>query len=382
MSILRHVTPAVAQSSVAEAGRAGIGAFVGLGIAGLFVLSPAVDRDLGLYLVAPFGASSVLLFALPNSPLAQPWSAVVGNVLAALIGVLCAMFIEHGVARVALAVGATITATILAKALHPPAGAVAMTAALAPENVDALGFWFVLSPVALGTVLLVILAMGYAKLTGRHYPFRRVEEADSDGTNDAGSSGRLGLSESELTNILEQYKQSFNLGAEDLARLIGAAELQAAAHHTGPLCAGDIMSSHLVSVSRTTPLNEIADQFARHRFTSLPVVQEDGRYLGIIFQIHLITRAREDALRLNRGFASAFRRLVERGRLKPVEAQDIMSVAAPRAQATTPLSVLLSLVAEAEIDAVPVLDGPNLIGIVTRTDLVRALSRQAIRSSK
>mgnify|MGYP005753500025 FL=1 len=87
MHILKSLGPAVARVPAREALRAGLGALIGLGLSGLFLLSPAVDLDLGLYLVAPFGASSVLLFAVPNSPLAQPWSAIVGNTVAALVGV-------------------------------------------------------------------------------------------------------------------------------------------------------------------------------------------------------------------------------------------------------------------------------------------------------
>ncbi|WP_328588336.1 HPP family protein [Litorivita pollutaquae] len=85
MHILRSLGPAVARTSSIEAARAGIGACLALALTGLFLLSPSMDHRLGMYLVAPFGATSVLLFAVPNSPLAQPWSAVVGNTLAALV---------------------------------------------------------------------------------------------------------------------------------------------------------------------------------------------------------------------------------------------------------------------------------------------------------
>ncbi len=120
---LRSLGPAVARTSPIEAFRAGLGAFIGLGLTGLFELSPAVDFQLGLYLVAPFGATSVLLFAVPNSPLAQPWSAIVGNTIAALVAVTVCMWIDGPVMRIALSVGLAISATILFRAVHPPAGA-------------------------------------------------------------------------------------------------------------------------------------------------------------------------------------------------------------------------------------------------------------------
>ncbi|OWU68245.1 CBS-domain-containing membrane protein [Roseovarius sp. 22II1-1F6A] len=379
LPILRALGPAVSRTSAIEAMRAGLGAFLGLGLTGLFVLSPAIDLNLGLYLVAPFGASAVLLFAVPNSPLAQPWSAIVGNTVAALVGVAVSMLVADPAFRIALAVALAITATILCRAVHPPAGAVAMTAAMSPEAVDQLGFWFALTPVASGTVVLVVIATVYARLTGRHYPFRQFDEPNRHGTGDAEPMERLGLTGQELTSILERYRQSFNLGVEDLARLIGAAELQAAAQRTGPLTATDIMSRSLVTLRPDTPLGEVADLFSQHRFTSLPVEDEGGRFLGVIFQIHLIARARADALRLDRGFGSAMKRLLDREREKPVRAEEIMSVAGPRATTDTPIAALLPMMADGEVDAVPIVQSGKIVGIVTRTDLIAALAREGLR---
>lgn len=92
--------------------RATLGAL--LGIVGTAVVSRAVvsqgaGQDAMPWLVAPMGASAVLLFAVPASPLAGPWNAMVGNVLSALVGVGCASWISSpiwaGATAVALAVG-------------------------------------------------------------------------------------------------------------------------------------------------------------------------------------------------------------------------------------------------------------------------------------
>lgn len=379
MNILRSLGPAVAHASPVEALRAGLGALVGLALAGAFVFSPGIDLATGLYLVAPFGATSVLLFAVPNSPLAQPWSAIVGNSVAALVGVAACLTVPDPALRIALAVGLAITATMLCRAVHPPAGAVAMTAVMSPEAVDHLGFWFALTPIAAGTALLVVLAALYARATGRRYPFRQFDEPSPNGTADRSPPERLGLSEAELAEILERYRQSFNLGVEDLARLIGAAELQAAAHHAGPMTAEDIMSRNLVTVRPETGIAEVADLFRQHHFTSLPVTGPNNEFLGVIFQIHLISRAREDAPRLDRGFGPAFRRLLDRNRESPVRAEDIMRVALPRATTRTPIGALLPLMADGDTDAVPVLQRGRIVGIVTRTDLIAALARASAR---
>ncbi|MEQ8256723.1 MAG: CBS domain-containing protein, partial [Roseovarius confluentis] len=119
----------------------------------------------------------------------------------------------------------------------------------------------------------------------------------------------------------------------------------------------------------------------QHRFTSLPVVEQDEKFLGVIFQIHLIRQVREDALRLDRGYAAALRRLLDRSRENPTKAGDIMSVAGPRAMADTPIGALLPMMADGGTDAVPVIEYGRIIGIVTRTDLIAALARNLIRTN-
>lgn len=379
MHFLRSLGPAVTGTAPIDAVRAGLGAFIGLCLTSFLLLSPNVDLENGLYLVAPLGASAVLLFAVPNSPLAQPWSAVVGNTAAALVGVAVSLLVHEPNLRIALAVALAIIVTFMLRAVHPPAGAVAMTIAMSPETVEHLGFWFALAPIATGTASLVLIAMAYARLTGRRYPFRQFDQPNRHGTADRIAVERLGLSEAELSDILQRYRQSFNLGVEDLARLIGAAELQAAAHQAGTPTAGAIMSSNLITVMANTDLGTVADLFRRHRFTSLPVVDEERRFLGIIFQMHLISRAREDALRLDRGLMPALRRLIDPERDKPIRAIDIMSVTVPRAIATTPLGALLPLMGDTDVDAVPILEYGKLIGIVTRTDLIAAMARGIAR---
>lgn len=375
--ILRSVGPAIPAASPLEILRAGIGALVGLGVAGLFVLSPAVDTTLGLYLIAPFGASAVLLFAVPNSPLAQPWSAIVGNTLAALIGVGICLSVPTPALAVALAVSLTIAATIAFRAVHPPAGAVAMTAVLSPDAVAQLGFRFALAPVAAGTILLVILAIGYARLTGRRYPFRQFDDPNTHGTSDPAPAERLGLSEDELKDILGKYSQSFNLGVEDLARLVGAAEMQAATHFTGPMTAADIMSRDLITVGADMVAPRIADLFRKHQFTCLPVVGPDGGYLGIIFQIHLIL---ESPSKSTPRFSTALAAVLRKRRNGPVRAGQLMEVSGPRAAPATSVTTLLGLMSNGDTDAVPVLEDGKIIGIVTRTDMIAALARQSIHA--
>ncbi|MEZ5798516.1 MAG: CBS domain-containing protein [Paracoccaceae bacterium] len=238
------------------------------------------------------------------------------------------------------------------------------------------GFWFALAPVAAGTATLVALGMAYARLTGRRYPFRQFDEPNRHGLHDPAPPERLGLSEEELTGLLDRYRQSFNLGVEDLARLIGAAELQAATHRRGPVQAGDIMSRDLVTLRPGAPLAEAAALFGRHRVQTLPVLDEDGQFLGLVVQGHLIRQAQAEAEARQAGLVPALAHLL--GRRVPLVARDIMDSSGPTASAETPISVLLPMLADEAVEAVPVLAGTRIVGIVTSTDMIRALTQQAL----
>ncbi|MFO1210701.1 MAG: HPP family protein [Amaricoccus sp.] len=328
-------------------------------------------------LLAPFGASGVLVFGVPNSPLAQPWSAIVGNTVSALVAVVT--FVpEPAALRVVLATGLAVVAMHLARALHPPGGAVALTAALNPDLVRELGPLFALAPIGLGTACMVVLACVFAPLTGRRYPFRIEAEVNAHGTTDPNARDRLPISRAELGDILREFRQSPNIGVEDLARLVAAAERRVAAHDVEGVTAAYVMSRDLVTVGPEASLVEVADLFRRHAFTSIPVVEGDMRYLGVIFQIHLIRHGREEMMRLRR--RSLGTRRDPSDDEVPVVARDLMSDGGPSAAGDAPLSALIPLLAEGDCDAVPILAGDRIDGIVTRTDLIAALARRQPRS--
>ncbi|MBX3523656.1 MAG: HPP family protein [Xanthobacteraceae bacterium] len=163
--------------------RASIGAMIGILITG-YVTKLALGIDsmdkmdmmdgvaLPL-LIAPMGASAVLLFAASHSPLAQPWSILGGNTIAALVGVFTYMWLKDPIAACGVAVAGAIGLTSLLGCLHPPAGAVALTAVLGGPAVHNLGYKFVLWPVGVNSLLLLIAALIFNNLTGLRYPPRK-----------------------------------------------------------------------------------------------------------------------------------------------------------------------------------------------------------------
>jgi CBS-domain-containing membrane protein len=148
-----------------------IGAFAGIGAVALIGGAWLDGPDLHL-MIASFGASAVLLYGAPRSPLAQPRNVIGGHVLSALVGVAC-WKVGHAVPGLAqaLAVATAIALMHLTRTLHPPGGATALLATLGSPEVVRLGFLFALVPVALGAVVLVLVALVVNNLPrSRRYP--------------------------------------------------------------------------------------------------------------------------------------------------------------------------------------------------------------------
>ncbi len=141
--------------------RVSVGAIVGLLITG-FVCQMAFGSigDLPA-LVAPMGASTVLLFAAPQSPLARPWCCIGGNTVSALVGVTCAALIGDPIIAAAVACGLAIGLMISLGCLHPPGGAVALTAVIGGPSIHAMGYGFAIWPVAINSLLLLAAALAF-----------------------------------------------------------------------------------------------------------------------------------------------------------------------------------------------------------------------------
>ena len=110
-------------------------------------------------LVAPFGASTVLLFGAPKSPLAQPRNLIFGNLLAAVSAVTFVAFFGSSPLVSGFAVASAIALGQIFRCLHPPAGAVALLGVL--SNAPPL---FILIPVLAGSLLLLVNAVVFYRI--------------------------------------------------------------------------------------------------------------------------------------------------------------------------------------------------------------------------
>ena len=109
------------------------------------------------WIMAPFGASCVILYAAAQSPLAQPRNVIFGHFISAFIGLCFLKFLPISDLSIALAVGTAIVSMQILKCVHPPAGANPLVILLTADTV--VYHWnFLIFPVLLGTITLVIIA--------------------------------------------------------------------------------------------------------------------------------------------------------------------------------------------------------------------------------
>lgn len=136
-----------------------------IGIGALAYLSAATHYPL---IVPPFGATSVLAFAVPDSPFVQPRNIIGGNFLGALVGLIFLHIFGSHPWVMALAIATAIALMQLTKTLHPAAGAIALVAVMSRASWD-----FLVTPILLGSAILVLCSVVFNNLVpGRTYPQR------------------------------------------------------------------------------------------------------------------------------------------------------------------------------------------------------------------
>jgi CBS domain-containing membrane protein len=279
----RLFVPILAGATLRERIIGCIGALIGIGLTGwicgiMFGAGPAVPL-----IVAPVGASAVLLFAVPASPLAQPWPIIGGNTISALVGVTVAHFIHQPELAVALAVASAIAVMSLARCLHPPGGAAALTAVIGGPAVLSAGFLFPFVPVALNSVLLVVLGILFHRLAGRTYPHKAVlPVANTHGTQDPPAALRSGFQSEDVDNALEALDETFDIKRSDIDVLLREVQVQAAIRRHRALLCSDIMSRDVIKVSEDASADTARVLLLEHNVRALPVLDLSGHLLGTI----------------------------------------------------------------------------------------------------
>ncbi|AWN43081.1 HPP family protein [Methylobacterium durans] len=349
----RLFRPILAGATLRERLVACLGALAGITLTGLicgwfFGEGPHIPL-----IVAPMGASAVLLFAVPASPLAQPWPVIGGNTISAFMGVLAAHFIPDPVVAIGVGVSLAIAAMSVTRSLHPPGGAAALTALIGGPAVTSAGFLFPLFPVCVNSVILVALGIAFHKISRRNYPHVPVAvPVNTHGTADLPAPVRVGIRPEDVDAALVALDETLDIDRADLDRLLRQVEHHALVRVHGNLTCGEVMSRDVVTIKSDSSASRARELLLAHNVRTLPVVDGAGRLMGTV-------GLRELALREVGGVTEAMSE-------------------ARTASLEDPAVGLVPTLTDGRTHAIVIVSADRtVLGVITQTDLLATLARSA-----
>ncbi|MEY5098982.1 MAG: hypothetical protein RJA36_1701 [Pseudomonadota bacterium] len=313
------------------------------------------------WFLAPLGASAMLLFCVPASPFAQPWSLLGGNLVSALVGVSLHQMLGDGSLTAALAGTLALGAMFGLRCPHPPGVAIALTAVLGGPAVQRLGYAYALAPVTLNSALMLLLTLLFHRLQGRRYPHGPAG-AHPHKTRDPLPTRRSGLTREDLDAALHSFDQVLDIDRGDLEEIMVRAQLHSQRRQWGEVRCADIMSRDVVSVAAADSVDEAWSRLERHRIKALPVVDVQGQLTGIV-SLHdfFIGQSAPAPTRVPR--MSTARRV-----------EEIMTRRVRSARPDQSIADLVRGFSDGGLHHMPVVDEANrVVGMITQSDLVGAL---------
>ena len=279
--------------------------------------------------------------------------------VAALVGVSAAKWLPDPLMAASVAVAASIGIMFLLRCVHPPSGAVALTAVLGDSSVHAAGYAFVLEPVLLNSCVILICALFYHGITRHHYPHALSRKADETPEPDEWA----GFMRKDIEEILDERDELLSVESEDIYQVLREAVTRAHDRRAKSVRCSDVMVPPAATLRPTTTMRQAWKVLKRLDVPGLPVVDGAGRYLGMVTLVELLLRARASG----RGGWALWPGAAGLG----TPLREVLSEGAPTVTPQMLLSVAAPKVLSSPAHCVPVVDGlGNLRGVVTPAQLV------------
>lgn len=375
-SFLKPYWPRPATGTVRDHARATLGAALGILCTGL-VAHAAMPGDWVsmVFLIAPMGASAVILFCLPSSPLAQPWSLLAGNTVAAMAGVFFAQYLPGQLAyAAALAMLVAVALMFALRCLHPPSGAVALTAVLGGDAIHQLGYGFIWWPVLANSLLLVVSAWLYHSFTGYRYP---AIQSESKPTSPEHLHYQFGFRQEDLQAALGQFHEVLDISPGSLQALLQQTELIAYHRKLEEIECRHVMRPVTTTLQFGDTLEDAWQILLQQTEPAIPVVNKANLVMGLLSVADFMRHARPE--KFNQ-VGPALQRLIRWSPTihsdKPEVVGQIMTAPVITILQDMHLMHTIPLMTSHHLQLLPVVDHTNkLVGILTQTDIIRALYR-------
>jgi len=334
-------------------------------------------------IVASMGASAVILFFIPNSPLAQPWPFIGGQLCSAFIGISCALNIAETGTASAVAVGLSVLVMLLFRCLHPPGAATALAPVMAGESITSLGYSFMLVPVGINLGIMLILTIIINRwVLNRDYPsalaIKTTEKTQPHSTSTANH--KVGISKQDIELALKDSNSFIDITATELSQLLSNAELNTFKRVRDDICCADIMVRDITSVEYGTEVEDAWQLIQSKKLKVLPVVDNARRVIGILtwhdFFKYINLNAYDS---LQDQFRRFIRRTADIKTDKPEAVGHIMTQSVVTLTETTHIVELIPLMSMQGHRQIPIINEEHrLVGMVYQANLVAALYNQGL----
>ena len=197
-----------------------------------------------LLMVTSMGATAVLLFAVPQGALSQPWSVIGGHLLSALVGVTCHQWLPDQSWTPALAVGLAVGVMHYMRCIHPPGGATALAAVIGGAEIYRLEYYYVLMPILINVVSIMLMAIAFnAFFPWRRYPAHWVRRKLAKPA--LAAERQFELTQEDFSAAMQQLDSYVDITSENLTQLLEMAKQHAEKNiiHPEQIIAGHFYSN-------------------------------------------------------------------------------------------------------------------------------------------
>ncbi len=327
-----------------------------------------------IVLLASMGASAVLLFGLPNSPLAKPWSFAGGHLISATVGLICSHLFTDLALMAAVTIGIVLFVMYIFECMHPPGGATALVPVIASTE-QVLGYDFLLYPVALNVFVLLAVALLLQKFWLKRDVQKPAKHFDPLHLHqDQSPLKRLGLQPEDLLSALNSFNTVVDISEQDLEQLYHQAQLHAYKRKSGEIRCGDIMSRDLLTIGPNSAVAAAWQLLRKHNISMLPVTDPQQQLLGVVSTTDFLKNLQVphywgmlrhvNQLLLKNRHNKQYKRKVA----------EIMLTKISVAHEDDHIAALVPMLSDQGLHHIPVLNTQQqLVGVITQSDLIAAL---------
>ena len=333
-------------------------------------------------IVASMGASAIILFFIPGSPLAQPWPFVGGQLVSAVVGITCALNISETSAAAATAVCFSVFLMLLLRCMHPPGAATSLAPIMAGTSITSLGYSFVLVPVAVNVFTMLFLVVVINRwVMDRDYPSPLpVKKVRNQRHSVIEPSHHVGFSEQDLSLALKESDVFIDMTHAELGHLFTQVEMNAFKRVKGNIVCADIMIKNVTAVEYGTEVEDAWELMRNEGLKSVPVIDRARRVIGIVtwndFFKFIDLNAYES---FQEKFRSFIRRTADVSASKPEAAGLIMTSTVITMSETTHIADLVSLMSIHGHRQIPIVNSEKrLVGMVYQANLIAALYNEQL----